>query len=803
MSALRLAIGAVALLAVMAESASSSARQPAPPRAVPAAGSAPLMAFGGRSAAQLASGFGGKMDAALADLVRHAGRARPGHTLEDLHALSPAARFQQHGTGAPPLVAIDAVTRGDPRRLEQLLLSLGLEHPAVFANDVGGWLPVSSINAAVASPEVHSIRAALWHTRAGAVTSQGDFAQGSAAIRTAWPTLTGSGVMVGVMSDSYDCYYVYAQPGSGVPVSGYNGYAPNHFTADAQQDITTGDLPASVTVLKEGGQGSTQGTCLDYGPPVFTPYADEGRAIMQVVHDVAPGASLAFYTAAETEADFANGIGALATAGAKVVVDDVGYFDEPFFQDGILAQAIDAVEAKGVAYFSAAGNDSNLAYDNTAPSFATQSPSAANENLLTFGTTGTTAVTALPVTIPQLVPGQFLAVVVEWDQPYVTGAPGSAGASSQIDLCVTGAGGYTVLNLNSQPVTCTGPNALGTDPVQVLVLANPANLTTLTAQTQVSFTVGLVKGGTVPGLIKLAVEDDGAGSTIDSFATNSPILQGHPGAAGNAAVGAALFFQTPLCGTTPALLEPYSSEGGAAILFDTSGNRLATPVVRQKPDFVAPDGVNNTFNGFTLMNGGITDNSTVPQCANNANYPNFFGTSAAAPHAAALAALMLQANPAITPSQIYAAMRTSAAAMAPPTPNFNSGFGFLRADAALALLPPAAPTLSLASTSITAGSSTTLTWASVNTTGCTASGSWSGSEAVSGSQMLTPAAMGTYTYTLSCANATGSSPATSVNLMVQPAPPSSGGGGGALDGVALLALAALAQWRRRRAPAPR
>ncbi len=80
-----------------------------------------------------------------------------------------------------------------------------------------------------------------------------------------------------------------------------------------------------------------------------------------------------------SEADFANGIGKLAAAvsaggaGAKVIADDIGYFDEPFFQDGIVAQAIDAVEANGVAYFSAAGNDGTLAYDNTAPSFATLS----------------------------------------------------------------------------------------------------------------------------------------------------------------------------------------------------------------------------------------------------------------------------------------------------------------------------------------------------------------------------------------------------------------------------------------------
>ena len=109
---------------------------------------------------------------------------------------------------------------------------------------------------------------------------------------------------------------------------------------------------------------------MNYGAPTQLPFSDEGRAMLQIVHDVAPGAGLAFYTADNSEADFANGIGKLAAsvasggAGAKVIADDVGYFDEPFFQDGIVAQAIDAVEAQGVAYFSAAGNDGTLAYDN-------------------------------------------------------------------------------------------------------------------------------------------------------------------------------------------------------------------------------------------------------------------------------------------------------------------------------------------------------------------------------------------------------------------------------------------------------
>jgi hypothetical protein len=159
-------------------------------------------------------------------------------------------------------------------------------------------------------------------------------------------------------------------------------------------------------------------------------------------------------------------------------------------------------------------------------------------------------------------------------------------------------------------------------------------------------------------------------------------------------------------------------------------------------------------------------NTSIPECQNNPSYPNFFGTSAATPHAASIAALMLQANAADTPTQIYAALSNSALSMGTPTPNFNSGYGFIQADAALALLAPGAPSLALAVPSVVVGSSTTITWSAVNATSCTASGSWSGTLATSGTQTITPTAAGTLTYTLTCANSIGASTASTATLIV-------------------------------------
>jgi hypothetical protein len=171
-------------------------------------------------------------------------------------------------------------------------------------------------------------------TDAGAVQSQGIVQHRIDKVRP----LGGRGITIGVMSDSYD------REGS---------------ITTAADDIASGDLPGPgnpngntrpVAVLQEGDEGDT----------------DEGRAMLQIVHDVAPKARLGFATANGGEVNFANNIRALggfrdapnAMPGFKadIIVDDVIYPLEPFFQDGIVAQAVDDVAAAGISHFSSAGN---------------------------------------------------------------------------------------------------------------------------------------------------------------------------------------------------------------------------------------------------------------------------------------------------------------------------------------------------------------------------------------------------------------------------------------------------------------
>ncbi|MBC7507814.1 MAG: hypothetical protein H7320_03555, partial [Ferruginibacter sp.] len=160
----------------------------------------------------------------------------------------------------------------------------------------------------------------------GLATTQGDAAIRTNFIRNGYG-LYGEGIKIGVLSDSY------------------NTIAGN----PAGVDVGNGDLPAgdSVQVVKD----------YPYGKGV-----DEGRAMLQIVHDMAPRSKLAFRTGFITAGDMAAGIRELKQNNCDVIVDDITYITEPFFQDGAVAQAVNEVSSQGVAYFCAAGNYANKSY---------------------------------------------------------------------------------------------------------------------------------------------------------------------------------------------------------------------------------------------------------------------------------------------------------------------------------------------------------------------------------------------------------------------------------------------------------
>ena len=136
----------------------------------------------------------------------------------------------------------------------------------------------------------------------------------------------------------------------------------------------------------------------------------------------------------------------------------------------------------------------------------------------------------------------------------------------------------------------------------------------------------------------------------------------------------------------------------------------------------------------------------------------------------------------------------------------DSSGGSAQASATLTVTPPsAAPTVAISvnPTSIITGGSATVQWSSSNATACAASGAWSGPQATSGTQTVSPSSAGTYTYALTCTGAGGSAQA-STTLTAKPVSVTisgNSGGGGALSTVDLTLLLGLLLLRTIRIPA--
>ena len=226
-------------------------------------------------------------------------------------------------TVRPEGVAIDAVAEESGQQLRADLQGLGLSRSAVAGKIVSGLLPVEQIPEAARLSSLRSIRPAIARTTVGDVTTQGDAAMRANSARSE-QNVDGTGVKVGVISDTYN-----QKIDLGVD--------------DADDDIQSGDLPPSskIEILDD--------------PSISDPI-DEGRAMMQIIRDVAPGASQAFHGGFPGIASMVNAIRDLAAAGSDIIVDDLGFAAAPFFQDGQIAQVADSVANEGVPYFSAAGN---------------------------------------------------------------------------------------------------------------------------------------------------------------------------------------------------------------------------------------------------------------------------------------------------------------------------------------------------------------------------------------------------------------------------------------------------------------
>ena len=519
-------------------------------------------------------------------------------------------------------VVSDAVASGSPFALRDTLEALGMQDISQAGNVVSGRLPIESIDALEGVDALQFARPSYAMVNTGSIDSQGDAAMRADDARALFG-VDGTGITVGTLSDSFDRF------------------------SGAAGDVASGDLPAAIVVLDDSVAGT-----------------DEGRAMMQIIHDGAPGAGQAFHTAFGGQADFALGIQELAgcpvgsepgcTPGgvaADVIVDDVIYFSEPMFQDGIIAQAVDHVAGAGVSYFSSAGNYGRDSYE---AEFRVGAPGPTG-TLHDFDP-GPGIDTCQAITIPSGT--TFFSF--QWTEPFFSA--GGVGSASDLDIRLFFAGCSTFTGLGGVEAN------VGNDPVEVFGVANSGGSITLGLQITHS-------AGPFPRRLKYVAFSSSAFS-INEFDTASGTIFGHANAAGAEAVGVAYYGFTPEFGVSPPVLEWFSSAGSSPIYFDASGVSLPTPAVRAKPGIVAPDGVSSTFPGL------------------------FFGTSAAAPHAAGVAALILEAAGSLPPGDVYAALESTAIDMDDPaTGGFDAGFdygtGFGLIDAILAVDKVVAPVLTM------------------------------------------------------------------------------------------------------------
>ncbi|MGI8889413.1 MAG: S8 family serine peptidase [Chthoniobacterales bacterium] len=535
--------------------------------------------------------------------------------------------------------------------------------------------------------------------------------------------ITGKGITVGVMSDSFNT--------SGGAIT-------------ADDDVRSGDLPGPgnrnnrtpVNVLEDFAAGT-----------------DEGRAMCQIVHDMAPSANIAFATANTGEIGFADNIRLLAQpksqggGGAQVIVDDVSYFAEGMFQDTTIARAVDDVAAEGVAYFSSAGNrPATQGYYSNFRVVPANGRALRGTNINLAGVPPeyyaggfhnfNPAAGEQDIAQSVLINGTAGVFDFQWDDPYdvnpvtvgdaiVSGTgevppggsdeftfPGTAGQRVQISVSANPVNPTfdSIIELIAPDGTSVVTQDTGTDEILLIFLEQTGTYTVRVTQfgdqtggvydysvdeasgTQLVTTdfnmlfftesgsfIGasgenniqtnrpveiaqILPEQTTNGIVQVVIARSNtpppnpqpasriryvtftSGEPQEYFTiNNNPITFGHNSAQGANGVAAYAFYP-------PFVPEGFTSPGPSIIVFDKDNNRLPQPEIREKPDMAAMDGANTTF----FVSDASQDTDT---------FPNFFGTSAAAPHAAAVAALVLEAHGgpgSVTPEQMRSVLQRSA-----------------------------------------------------------------------------------------------------------------------------------------------
>jgi hypothetical protein len=460
--------------------------------------------------------------------------------------------------------------------------------------------------------------------------------------------LTGQGVTVGILSDSF-----HLTPAVGGNLTG-KGCA--RILTESMPQLS-GDLPSEVYIIEDA--------------PLSIVPTDEGAAMAELFHDLAPGSRILFHTGSRSRSDFAEGIDELVACGAQIVMDDLIYLTEPMFQDGWIAQAAIRAVQNGAYYIAPAGNAADLGVDTR---FKDINPQQNDTAIFPTGADFHDFGQDQPYTALQL-PGRCsITAVMQWNDPY-DGTLGP-GASSDLDLYLaTEPSTDSLFSGSADPQGCAfSDRSQGGDPVEIVSHTNPSN-----SQQTVYLAVDHFCGPKDKHLRIVLFTDNCKGIAVDQNVFNQMTIIAHPLADEVITVGAVHYreietlgnHRVPLAGIVES--EPFSSLGGlATIYFDGQGQPIpGGPLLRQKPNISAPDGTNTSFFGNDIN-------------ADADLFPNFFGTSAAVPHVAAIAALLLETEPQLPPYKGYQRLFDMALDIADPGGwDAYTGAGLLYPDATI------------------------------------------------------------------------------------------------------------------------